>query len=101
MRLLDDRLKAFLKISQLGTVLGAGHALGLTQTAVTQRIRALETEFKVTLFTRSRKGMRLTSEGQALLQYCRGAEDLEGAVFSKLSGNATQAEVHLAIAGPT
>jgi DNA-binding transcriptional LysR family regulator len=101
MRLLDPRLKAFLKIAQIGTVFGAGDALGLTQTAVTQRIRSLENELGVTLFTRSRKGMRLTTEGQALQQYCRGAEELEGAVFSKLSGGKGLSETHLTIAGPT
>jgi LysR family transcriptional regulator (chromosome initiation inhibitor) len=91
MRLLDPRLKAFLKISQIGTVFGSADSLGLTQTAVTQRIRSLENELGITLFTRSRKGMRLTLEGQALLQYCKGAEELEGAVFSKVSGGNQQA----------
>jgi LysR family transcriptional regulator, chromosome initiation inhibitor len=101
MRLLDDRLKAFLQVSQNGTVLGAAESLKLTQTAITQRIRSLENELGITLFTRSRKGMRLTAEGQGLLQYCKGAEELEGAVFSKLSGDATRAETHLTIVGPT
>lgn len=101
MRLLDSRLKAFLKISQVGTVFGSAESLGITQTAVTQRIRALEDDLGITLFTRSRKGMRLTVEGQALLQYCKGAEELEGAVFSRLSGKSQLAETHLTIAGPT
>lgn len=101
MRLLDDRLKAFVMIAQVGTVFGAGRALGITQTAVTQRIRALEKELNITLFTRSRKGMRLTTEGQALHQYCKGAEELEGAVFSKLTGRGQVSDINLTIAGPT
>jgi LysR family transcriptional regulator, chromosome initiation inhibitor len=43
----------------------------------------------------------LTSEGQALLQYCKGAVELEGAVFSKLSGDMANAEIHLTVAGTT
>jgi LysR family transcriptional regulator (chromosome initiation inhibitor) len=78
MSLLSPNLKAFAAIVRQGTVHGAAQGLYLTQTGVTQRIRALEKELGTTLFLRSRKGMRLTQEGEALLRYCKGAEDLEG-----------------------
>jgi DNA-binding transcriptional LysR family regulator len=38
----------------------AAKKLGITQTGATQRIKALEHSLGVTLFTRSRSGMRLT-----------------------------------------
>jgi DNA-binding transcriptional LysR family regulator len=100
MELLDPRLQAFLSVARSGTVHGAAKSLGLTQTGVTQRIRALERGLGVTLFSRSRKGMRLTAEGEALLQYGSGAEELEGLVLSRLRGSG-EAEAHFTIAGPT
>jgi LysR family transcriptional regulator, chromosome initiation inhibitor len=101
MSLLDKRIEAFFKVARSGTVQGAGKALGLTQTAITQRIRSLEEDLRVTLFTRSRKGMKLTPEGLALFQYCKGAEELEGAVFSRLIADDPTREAHVTIAAPT
>ena len=44
MSLLDPRLQAFVSVIRNQTVHGASKELGLTQTAVTQRIRALESD---------------------------------------------------------
>jgi LysR family transcriptional regulator (chromosome initiation inhibitor) len=101
MSLLDKRIEAFFQIAQSGTVLSAAKRLGYTQTAMTQRIRSLEAELGTTLFTRSRRGMRLTPEGIALLQYCKGAEELEGAVFSSISPKSQKSENHVTLAAPT
>jgi DNA-binding transcriptional LysR family regulator len=84
-----------------GTVHGAAQELGLTQTAVTQRIRAVERDLKATLFLRSRKGMRLTAEGEALLRYCRSAEELEGQALSQITGAAKGSAIAVTIVGPT
>ncbi len=101
MSLLSPQLKAFIVITEEGTVHGAAFKLGLTQTAVTQRIRALEDDLNVTLFTRSRKGMIPTYEGTALLRYCRSVSDLEGETLSKIRGEDHASEVRLKIIGPT
>lgn len=101
MSLLSPNLKAFIAIVNQTTVHGAAAELGLTQTAVTQRIRALESELKTTLFLRSRKGMKLTQEGEALLRYCKGAEDLEGEALSIISGSGKDRPIFIGLAGPT
>jgi len=101
MSLLSANLKAFLAIARLGTVHGAADELHLTQTGVTQRIRAIEKDLGTTLFLRSRKGMKLTQEGEALLRYCRGAEDLEGQVLSHIVGAGKGQPIYVTIAGPT
>lgn len=101
MSLLSANLKAFMAIVRQGTVHGAAADLGLTQTGVTQRIRALEKELGTTFFLRSRKGMNLTAEGEALLRYCRGAKDLEGEALAQIRGAATDRPVYVTIAGPT
>lgn len=105
MKLLSPQLQAFSEVSRLGTVHGAAKRLGLTQTAVTQRIQSLERDLDATLFTRSRRGMQLTDAGQALVQYCRQAEDLEGEALASIgapggaSGEAPLANV--TIEGPS
>lgn len=101
MSLLSQNLQAFVSIVKNGTVHGAAAELNLTQTAVTQRIRVIESELKTTLFTRSRKGMLLTQEGQSLLRYCKGAIDLEGEALSAITKAGINQSVFLSLAGPT
>ncbi|MBC7458504.1 MAG: LysR family transcriptional regulator [Bdellovibrionaceae bacterium] len=101
MSLLSQNLQAFVSIVKTGTVHGAAAELNLTQTAVTQRIRAVEAELKTTLFTRSRKGMLLTQEGQSLLRYCKGSLDLEGEALSSITKAGLNEPVFLSLAGPT
>lgn len=88
-------------IVEQGTVHGAARAIGLSQTGVTQRIRALERHLGVTLFTRSRKGMKVTAEGSALIRYCQKSADLEGELLSFLSDNSGPADITINITGPS
>ena len=83
------------------TVHGAAREIGLTQTGVTQRIRALERQLGTTLFTRSRKGMHPTPEGEALHRYCQSAKDLEGQLLSFLFDKSDEATVRVNICGPS
>lgn len=99
MSLLSPSLEAFWAVVQKGTVLEAAKIVNLTQTGVTQRIRSLEKQLGVTLFTRSRKGMRLTSEGESLLLYVQAARDLEGDTLAKMSGKKSSAIVNICISG--
>lgn len=101
MSLLSPHLKAFMAVVQRGTVHGAGKSLHLTQTGITQRIRTLEQELGATLFLRSRKGMRLTQEGEVLLRYCRGVIDLEGETLNQIQEFGKSKAVFLTLAGPT
>ncbi|MCM2280981.1 MAG: LysR family transcriptional regulator [Bdellovibrionaceae bacterium] len=54
----------------------------------------------MTLFLRSRKGMQLTPDGEALLQFCNGSRELEGQFIGRTQGNNRQ-EVSLTLVGPT
>ena len=45
----------------------AGDEIGLTQSAVSQQVKALETRLRVTLFTRRARGLSLTDDGRKLL----------------------------------
>jgi LysR family transcriptional regulator (chromosome initiation inhibitor) len=101
MSLLSPQLQAFSMVAQYKTVHGAANALHMTQTAVTQRIRALEASLKTTLFIRTRRGMKLTAEGEALIRYCHAAQQLEGQTLSQIKGAGIESEIQITIAGPT
>ncbi len=60
-------LFAFGLVAQHGNFTGAADALGLTQSALSQRVKGLELELGVTLFKREHRGVSLTNEGLRLL----------------------------------
>ncbi|MBE5253684.1 HTH-type transcriptional regulator HdfR [Mixta mediterraneensis] len=64
-----ELLKTFLEVSRTRHFGRAAEALYLTQSAVSFRIRQLENQLGVNLFTRHRNNIRLTSAGERLLPY--------------------------------
>jgi LysR family transcriptional regulator (chromosome initiation inhibitor) len=93
-------LQAFEAVHEQGTTHAAAKTLGLTQTGVTQRIKTLERELGIALFLRSRRGMKITTEGLALLQLCREARELEAHFHGEIAGDQRR-DVELTLAGPT
>ncbi|MFZ2102474.1 MAG: LysR family transcriptional regulator [Oricola sp.] len=57
-------LKAFELVSELGSSHAAARSAGLSQPAISQGLKRVETWFGVPLFERSGAGMRLNAEGQ-------------------------------------
>ncbi|ATZ10122.1 HTH-type transcriptional regulator HdfR [Erwinia amylovora] len=64
-----ELLKTFLEVSKTRHFGRAAEALYLTQSAVSFRIRQLENQLGVNLFTRHRNNIRLTAAGERLLPY--------------------------------
>ena len=60
MMIAHPQLPTFIAVAELLNLSAAARKLGVTQTGATQRIKSLEQSLGVTLFTRSRSGMRLT-----------------------------------------
>ena len=70
-------LLAYEATARLGSIAAAADELGLSASAVSQRIRVLETRLGIALFERQARSIRLTPMGQAYLPTVRGAfEDL-------------------------
>jgi LysR family transcriptional regulator (chromosome initiation inhibitor) len=101
MSLLSPQLQAFMAIVRDQTVHNAARHLHLTQTAITQRIRTLERKLTTTLFIRTKRGMLLTPEGEALQRYCQSVKALEGEALSMIRKAAVDRVVELCICGPT
>jgi DNA-binding transcriptional LysR family regulator len=100
MMIAQSQLPTFIAVAELSSISAAAKKLGITQTGATQRIKSLEQSLGVTLFTRSRSGMRLTEEGRRLLRYCNEVSNLEGQFFSVIKGAGQTREVDLCIVGP-
>jgi LysR family glycine cleavage system transcriptional activator len=61
-----NSLVAFEAAGRLESFTAAGRELSLTQAAISRQIQQLESDLGVLLFSRSRRGMRLTPEGDIL-----------------------------------
>lgn len=73
---MDIRLESYRVFSEVAKSLNfskAAQNLFMTQSAVSQSIKNLETALDTKLFVRSSKGVRLTTEGETLLQYTSAA----------------------------
>lgn len=75
-----SRYEIFLKIVETQSLTRTASYFGYTQSAVSQLVKALETELGVSLLIRSKSGVRLTAEGEHLLpgmrQIVAGERDL-------------------------
>lgn len=67
------QLKALVTVVEVGSITRAAELLHLVQPAVTRQIRSLETELGVTLFERTRHGMRPTAAGVTMADRARRA----------------------------
>lgn len=65
------QLEVVVEVARLGSLSQAADALSLTQPAVSWRLRALETELGTPLFVRTRRGVRPTGAGAALLPHAQ------------------------------
>ena len=78
-----DKLKVFHAAAEAGSFTHAGEQLGLSQSAVSRQVSALEQELTVSLFHRHARGLILTEQGELLY---RTAHD----VFMKLESARTK-----------
>ncbi|PJE27099.1 DNA-binding transcriptional regulator, LysR family [Pseudooceanicola antarcticus] len=65
------QLKTLLAIQSHGTFAQAADVVGLTPSAVSQQVHALEEELRVTIFDRSTRPPRVTPEGHQVLEMAR------------------------------
>ena len=79
-----DALKIFLKVAELGSFTRAGEQLRLPKAKVSRRVKSLEAELGCALFQRSTRVVRLSPDGEQLLERARAlvreADEL-GALF--------------------
>lgn len=66
-----DRVRIFYVAAEAGSLTRAGEILGLSQSAVSRQVSALESEVEVPLFHRHARGLVLTEQGEILFRTAR------------------------------
>ncbi len=66
-----DKLRVFHAAAEAGSFTHAGESLGLSQSAVSRQVSALEHELKSSLFHRHARGLILTEQGEMLYRTTR------------------------------
>ena len=87
-----QKYQVFLHVMEAGSVSRAAEDMGLTQSAVSHALSSLEEEFGFKLLTRSRAGVRLSSEGKRILPAIRdilSAEERLRETVSSIHGLST------------
>lgn len=82
--MIDAKLETFLKVCELKNYTLAAKQLNLTQPAISQHIKQLESELNIKLFNRINNEIKLTNEGQILLKYARRIASLYKDLNAKL-----------------
>jgi DNA-binding transcriptional LysR family regulator len=65
------QIEAFVAVAETGSFTAAGERVSLTQSTISQQIKALEEELGEALFVRGGRGVRLTEAGEQLLPRAR------------------------------
>ena len=68
-----EQYKVFKAVADSGNISATAKSLYLSQSAVSQSIKTLESSLGVRLFSRSRRGVTLTNDGRTLYEYVSGA----------------------------
>jgi DNA-binding transcriptional LysR family regulator len=98
MKVPSHQLAAFYETALARSFSKAAKKLGITQSALSQRISQLESEIETTLLVRQAGGPRLTEAGEMVLRFCQVQGSLEQEVLAKLkkSGSAYAGVVRIA-----
>jgi len=86
--MLDPKVFTLLKIVETGSYTQAAKALNLSQPAVSQHIRALETALDIRIFERVGNHLILTREGDKAVRCCRAMLSLYSKLKTELSDEA-------------
>ena len=77
--------KVFKEVAEAGNITAAAQALYISQSAVSQSIKQLESDLQTRLFARNSRGVTLTADGKLLYEYVRSAIGLLETGEAKLS----------------
>jgi DNA-binding transcriptional LysR family regulator len=92
-----DRMRVFRGVAQAGSFTRASESLGLSQSAISRQIGALEEDLGMTLFHRHARGLVLTEQGEVLLEAAHEIAARMAAAESKLAETKDRPAGHLRI----
>ena len=77
--------RVFKEVAEAGNITAAAQNLFISQSAVSQSIKQLESDLQTRLFARNSRGVSLTPDGKMLYEYVRSAMGLLETGEEKLS----------------
>ena len=80
------QLQYVVTVAEEGNITSAAKKLFIAQPSLTSAIRELENEYGITIFMRSNKGIKLTSEGEEFLGYARQVLDQTTLIEERYKG---------------
>ncbi|MFO1150008.1 MAG: LysR family transcriptional regulator [Alsobacter sp.] len=92
-----DQLRSFVSIVDTGSFTRAAERVNKTQSAVSMHIRRLEEQLGRPLFVKQGRGVRLSEDGEKLIDYARQMLQVEAAAFASVSRKALAGRIRLGI----
>lgn len=83
------QLRYIVTVAETGSITEASKKLFIAQPSLTSSIQELEREFGITVFSRSKKGIRLTKEGEEFLGYARQVLDQTNLIEERYTGTSS------------
>ena len=80
------QLRYIVTVADTGNITEAAGKLYIAQPSLTASIQELEKEYGITIFERSKKGIRLTPEGDEFLGYARQVLDQANLIDERYTG---------------
>ena len=77
-------------VADKGNFLSAGKDLNISQPSLTRAVQILETNLKKKLFLRSKKGVKLTKEGEIFYHNAKAILSFNDKVFTNINENETE-----------
>lgn len=96
-----DDYNLLLKLNEIGTIRGTAKSVLISQPAVSQRLKYIETYFNRNIFIRTPKKLILTSDGEIILQYAKKIVQEEKELKNKLIQSSEEVQGTLSIACST
>lgn len=91
--MLSTKLQTVLAVAEYKNFTRAAEELNMTQPAVSHHIKQLEQEVEAPLFVRNKAGLKLTPQGEIVVNYARRMKALHERMFAELQN----AERHLSL----
>lgn len=90
-------LRTFISVARLNSMVAASSEVHLTQSAISQQIKAFETSLNVKLFKRSGRSLELTSNGRALLTKAEEFVRLNDKFWADVQGETSRIHIRLGV----
>lgn len=92
-----DQLRSFVSIVDTGSFTRAAERVNKTQSAVSMHIRRLEEQLGRPLFLKQGRGVKLSEDGEKLIEYARQILQIEAAAVASVSRKALAGRIRLGI----